>query len=1069
MSAAANDNGGSRRSVADVVADWRNKRARGEPVDAEALLAEIDAAAHVLPTIVLGQAIPGQAETPTVTLHQPPSSRMRAAAAAASRQAGGLDDYDVLREIAHGGMGIVYEARQRSLNRIVALKMIKSGQLADEEGVARFYAEAEAAANLRHPNIVAVYEVGRDDANGQHYFTMDYVSGPSLLELIRKQPLDGRQAAELVAKVARAIQFAHERGVLHRDLKPSNILIGEDGEPRVTDFGLAKRIDHDSQLTIAGAVVGTPNYMPPEQARGEHERVGPRSDVYSLGAVLYECLTGRPPLVAARLADILALVINEEPLPPSRLSPKVPRDLETICLKCLEKEPARRYATAGELADDLERFSRDEPIRARPVGFVERALKLARRKPAWAGLGLVVALSAVALVSTIAIYTRSLSAKNTNLRQTNYAALIDKTEDYWSRDPRNLARGMALLNSLVPAKGEQDLRGIEWYFLRRLCDIQQQEVYQGSDSVQLVCCRDDGGLIVHDPGSEESLVLFADGTTASRQVLARGHNVVRWHFIANSPWCLAWTNDHKLELRSSESPDRPGEEIAKNEPDDMPVSFCQDGSLVAMIPKGQPAAFWRRAEPSRYPAITTAIAKPIDVRLSPDGKWAAVMAEEEFAVVNVETRKANKIRLNGRRDYMSLAFSRDSKRLALASREGQLDVMPLGEQIGVASVNMKRSFATPSALEFLPDGKQLAIASSNSQVLVVNLGDNIVNMTEQDTAVYRGHRSGVLHLAADPGGKFLYSVAQDGQILRWDLSVKDQRTHDIIEQPGQWFMHFNCLSYSADGRWLAAGGVSYLNGTDKPSGRLLLIDVATRQVRHRLDASQPVTACSFSPGSELLVYRSSGAKPASHQVWNIATGKPAENVGELTAAQAACFIAEDRVLFTSPVGGLQILNLDEAGSKAWWTRSGAQPVQVEDLVTSASGKLVPEKATTACCACGMRRPAARNCNPPGTDRRLRWQSPRTATWQPGRFLILLLPMAAARPRKKRLRQLRLSSNRRASNKRSCSIWTSTASVSRLAATARPFSRWPSRLTVGGWPQAMRKASSNYGTRPAGRN
>jgi serine/threonine protein kinase/WD40 repeat protein len=945
MSAAANGNDGSKRSVAEVVADWRSKCARGEPVDAEALFADIEQA-----TIDL-------AMRPTLSL-QPPSSQRLQPPAAASHAGDGIADYDILREIARGGMGVVYEARQRSLNRTVALKMIKPGQL-DGEGVARFYAEAESAANLRHPNIVAVYEVGRADTDGQHYFTMDFVAGPSLLELIRKQPLEARRAAELVAKVARAIQFAHERGVLHRDLKPSNILIGEDGEPRVTDFGLAKRIDQDSQLTIAGAVVGTPNYMPPEQARGEHERVSPRSDVYSLGAVLYECLTGRPPLVAARLADILALVINEEPLPPSRLSPKVPRDLETICLKCLEKEPTRRYATAGELADDLARFLHDEPIRARPIGFVERATKLARRKPAWAALAMVVALSAVALIGTIAVYTSSLSAKNaeldssnsqlqrtnTDLRHTNYAALIDKTEDYWIRDPRNLARGMALLNSLVPADGEEDLRGIEWYFLRRLCDLEQQVVYQGSEGVQHLCCNVEGGLIVHDPGREESLVLFADGTPASRKVLARGDDVVRWQFAANSPWCLAWTKDHKLELRSSEAPDRAGEEIARNEPPNIPVSFAQDGSLVAMIPKGQPPAIWRREEPGRFRAITTDIAEPLNVGLSPDGKWAAVMGKEEFTVVNVETRKANKIKLNGLRNYTAIEFSQDGKRLALSSSRGQLDVVLLGDQVVVASLNMHHDFATPLALEFLPRGHRLVMGSSNSNVLVVNLGENIVNMSEQDTAIYRGHRSGVTHLAVDPAGKFLYSGGEDGQVLRWDLSIQDQRTHDIIEQTGIWFMNFNCLSYSPDGRWLAAGGVSYVNGKDMPSGRLVLIDVTSRQVRHRLDTPHPVTACSFSPSGKLLIYGTAGDEAAPQfYLWNVETEKAMDGLLELESARAACFAAAGPIVFAAPVAGLQSWEPSRSSSP-WWTHPSKQPVQIEELVASANGNILAGRSS----------------------------------------------------------------------------------------------------------------------------
>jgi serine/threonine protein kinase len=279
----------------------------------------------------------------------------------------------VLREIAHGGMGIVYEARQRSLNRIVALKMIKSGQLADEEGVARFYAEAEAAANLRHPNIVAVYEVGAPVLAGG-IISMDYVAGPSLLELIRQQPLEARRAAELVAKVARAIQFAHERGVLHRDLKPSNILIGEDGEPRVTDFGLAKRIDHDSQLTIAGAVVGIQHAARAGLRRAEP--VAPRSDVYRSGqCCMNASLAGRH-WWRRDSQTFWPLVITKNRC--RCACRRRCRDLNDLP-KCLER--VRTLCHAGELADDLSGSSATNRS-FRPIGFVERR-KSARR----AGVG----------------------------------------------------------------------------------------------------------------------------------------------------------------------------------------------------------------------------------------------------------------------------------------------------------------------------------------------------------------------------------------------------------------------------------------------------------------------------------------------------------------------------------------------------------------------------------------------------------------------------------------------------------------------------------------------------------
>lgn len=280
-------------------------------------------------------------------------------------------DYELLDEIAAGGMGIVYKARQVSLNRIVAVKMILRGTLATDEDVKRFRAEAEAAASLQHPGIVAIHEVGLHE--GQHYFSMDFVEGLSLADLLRQEPLAARQAAEYVRDAAEAVHYAHQQGTLHRDLKPSNILIDRQGRIRITDFGLAKRIEGNSDLTLTGQVLGTPSYMPPEQASGKRSLIGAASDIYALGAVLYELLGSRPPFRGQTPAETLRQVETLDPVSLRLLNPAVARDLETICLKCLEKEPHKRYGTARLLSDDLGRFLRGEPIVARPISRVARA------------------------------------------------------------------------------------------------------------------------------------------------------------------------------------------------------------------------------------------------------------------------------------------------------------------------------------------------------------------------------------------------------------------------------------------------------------------------------------------------------------------------------------------------------------------------------------------------------------------------------------------------------------------------------------------------------------------------
>lgn len=286
-------------------------------------------------------------------------------------------DYELLEEIARGGMGVVYKARQVRLNRVVALKMILAGQLASAEDVQRFHTEAEAAANLDHPGIVPIFEVGQH--NGQHYFSMGFVEGESLAHGLRNGPIPPREAAILVKKVAEAIGYSHSRGVIHRDLKPANVLLDRYGEPRVTDFGLAKKVVGDSNLTASGQILGTPAYMPPEQAAGRIHQIAAQADIYSLGALIYALITGRPPFQADNHLDTLMQVIEQEPAPPRLLNPKVDQDLETICLKCLEKDPAHRYASAQALAEDLGRFVEGESINVKSLNLLDRVARSLQR------------------------------------------------------------------------------------------------------------------------------------------------------------------------------------------------------------------------------------------------------------------------------------------------------------------------------------------------------------------------------------------------------------------------------------------------------------------------------------------------------------------------------------------------------------------------------------------------------------------------------------------------------------------------------------------------------------------
>src|SRR5215468_8202447 len=284
-----------------------------------------------------------------------------------------LGDYELLEEIGRGGQGVVFRARQKSLNRIVALKVIGLGQWATQAHLKRFRLEAEAAASLDHPCIVPIYEVGESD--GRCYFSMKFVEGGQLDEVLKHKPVSIRQATELVAKVARTVQYAHQRGILHRDIKPGNILLDKNSEPHLTDFGLARLVESESTITRTVEVLGTPSYMAPEQAAGDNAKLTRTTDVYGLGAVLYQLLSGHPPFAGGTTYETIKLLLESEPRPPRLWNPKIDRDLSTICLKCLEKNPTRRYSSALALAEDLERWLKHEPIRARRTGVVARGKK----------------------------------------------------------------------------------------------------------------------------------------------------------------------------------------------------------------------------------------------------------------------------------------------------------------------------------------------------------------------------------------------------------------------------------------------------------------------------------------------------------------------------------------------------------------------------------------------------------------------------------------------------------------------------------------------------------------------
>jgi serine/threonine protein kinase len=385
--------------LADLISRWQQGRAQGaapSPVelcrDCPDLLPQLQqqlaalerinalAVAQKMPTVAPeGSVVSGVSEAVTLDpdATRPPKTLCEGKAPCEVLVEGPVvPGYEVLGVLGKGGMGVVYKARQRGLGRVVALKMILHAEHAGEQERQRFQVEAEAVARLQHPNIVQIYEVG--EQRGLPYFSLEFCPGGSLDKKLSGTPLPAVEAAELVQKLALAMQAAHDKGILHRDLKPANVLLAEDGTLKITDFGLAKKLGEQGQ-TQTGAIMGTPSYMAPEQASGKSKEIGPAVDIYALGAMLYELLTGRPPFKAATALDTLLQVVSDEPVSARQLQPKVPKDLETVCHKCLQKDSRKRYASAAQLAEDLRRFREGEPVIARPIGRLERGWRWCRR------------------------------------------------------------------------------------------------------------------------------------------------------------------------------------------------------------------------------------------------------------------------------------------------------------------------------------------------------------------------------------------------------------------------------------------------------------------------------------------------------------------------------------------------------------------------------------------------------------------------------------------------------------------------------------------------------------------
>ena len=678
-----------------------------------------------------------------------------------------LGDYELLEEISRGGMGVVYRARQLSLNRVVAVKVMVSGPFSGRDFVRRFQTEAEAAAALRHPNIVTIFEVGERD--GTHFLAMEFVEGRNFSQLVRDQPLPASRAANYLHSIALAVQHAHDRGVLHRDLKPSNLLLDVFDQPRITDFGLAKFLNRADEATLPGAVLGSPNFIPPEQAEGKFSAVAASADVYSLGAVLYYLLTGRPPFQGETFHEILAQVQGADPVPPRKLNPSIPPDLQTICLKCLHKEPARRYATARELADDLDRFRSGQPIRARPVSFAESLQLWCRRRPALAGLvvalhlvfaaglaGIVFEWQRAALHARAETQLRRVAEQNAEATRLNlYAADVALAAQVMQEGDSGRARH--ILDRLKPGVGETDLRGFEWRYLAHLCQGGQQATLgQHEWIVTCVAFSPDGRTLASGGMGGEVKIWDAAGLACRRTFTVDTRAV----------WSLAFTPDNgglwicssNVQLRDTGT-----WQIQKEFPGQL-AALSRDGSLLATS-EGNPF-FWEEAGPvSLWNPGTGARLRTLGEpgrrpALSPDGKFLAVAAATT-GVHLYDTASGRLIRsLPTAKSVWQLHFSPDGAQLIASGWSGEISLWPVA-QAGPARLLSDGPFSVWDA-DFSPSGRTMVIAGSDQTIRLRDPGTLALLQT------LRGHESEVWCAAFSPDESRIVSGGKDRNVLLWD-------------------------------------------------------------------------------------------------------------------------------------------------------------------------------------------------------------------------------------------------------------------------------------------------------------
>ncbi len=785
---------------------------------------------------------PALSDQSSVTSHQSPGTRDQKSEVGGQRSAvevkARFGDYELLEEIAHGGMGVVYRARQISLKRVVALKMMLCGQFAGKAAFERFRAEAETTAKLQHQNIVAIHGIGESD--GQPYFSMDYVAGRNLAEIVRDHPLPAQQAAGYLRKVALAVHYAHTQGVLHRDLKPANVLIDENDEPRVTDFGLAKRLTDSQptvrhslgeggstphspsaialaktdQLTLSGQLVGSPNFMPPEQGMGRKVKLSPASDVYGLGALLYYLLTARPPFVAETFEATLAQVLNTDPVNPRQLNPGLPLDLETICLKCLEKDPARRYQSAQELADELDRFLKGEPIHARPIGLLGKGWRWCRRKPAMAGMaagliltlatGLAAVLSQWRRAEASAVRERTLA--DVRLRE-RYAADMAVVGSRIQEGNLDLARNR--LSQYMPKAGEVDLRGFEWHLFHHLTQGDQVRTIDGLGEIRHIVALKSRSLLA-TAGQQPGVTLVDPAT---------GRRLIQLPTACDQVCSLALSPDERLLAVGSD-------------PAVYPTGSDRGVAEVWDLAAGQVVAVLK----APAPRITFS---PVD-ELAAIGSGGEVVGGTRGEVLLWEFRKPGSSPESLPESGGRAVFSPDGKVLVTGLHNMQLVAWDVASRQPIARLGV-----TSRLLEmvFSPTGEVLATAHDDGTVQLWDI------VGKRSLGALRGHSLRAIAMAFLKGGALLVSASPDQTVCFWDV----QQQKKLFKQNG--VVAFQALAVLDQGTNVVTGcctgrldfwkalpdsGASILEGIQamafSPDGKWILC-LSTNRNLHVLEAA----------------------------------------------------------------------------------------------------------------------------------------------------------------------------------------------------------------------------------------